>query len=285
MTNDSRPAFPTPGAAERRRRRCAAALLAALLAAPAAFAADPVQCLIEPAMRVTLRSSVPAQIVAIHGDRGTPVRKGQVLVTLDSTVERAALATSTFRSVMQGQLRGAESKLLNAQAKFRRRDELQQQKFVSLQDRDDAEAEMRVAEADLLEARDNRELSRLESARLEAEIGRRQLSSPVNGVITERLQHPGELAQVGEGSGPILKLAQTDPARVEVVLPGARFGRVKVGDTVRVRAEAPFNKAFPAVVRVVDPMIDSASGTFGVRLEAGNARNEIPLGVKCSADF
>ncbi len=284
--NDSKPAFPIPAVADPRLRwrPRANALLLALLA-PAAWGADPVQCLLEPAVRVTLRSSVPAQIVAVHADRGTQVRKGQVLVTLDATVEAATLATAKYRSVMEGQLRAAQSKLQNAQAKFRRRDELHQQKFVSLQDRDDAEAEMRVAEAELLEARDSRELSRLDVSRLGAEIGRRQLISPINGVVTERLQQPGELAQVGEGTGPILKLAQTDPARVELVLPAARFGRLKVGDTVQVRTEPPFNRVFKAVVKVVDPIIDAASGTFGVRLEAANPRNELPLGAKCSAEL
>lgn len=277
--SDSRPVFRIRAGAER------AALLLALAAAPAAWSADPVQCLIEPAQRVTLRSVVPAQIVAVHVDRGTVVRKGQVLVTLDTSVEQAALASAKYRSVMEGQLRAAQSRLLNAQSKFRRREELQQQKFVSAQDRDDAEAEMRVAEAELLEARDNRELSRLEATRLDAEIARRQLVSPINGVVTERLQNPGELAQVGEGSGPILKLAQTDPARVELVLPAERLGRLKVGDTLQVRTEPPFNRRFKAVVRVVDPVIDAASGTFGVRLEAANPRQEIPLGVKCSAEL
>ncbi|MBC5785965.1 efflux RND transporter periplasmic adaptor subunit [Ramlibacter sp. USB13] len=279
MMNTSKRAFRIPAA---REAVAAAALLGAC--APA-LATDPVQCLIEPAMRVTLRSAVPAQIVGMHVDRGSLVKKGQLLVTLDAGVEKAALAQARYRSVMQGQLRAAESKLMNAQHKFRRREELQQQKFVSLQDRDDAEADMRIAEADVLEAKDNRELSRLDAVRLEAEIGRRQLTSPFNGVVTERLQHPGELAQVGEGSGPILKLAQTDPARVELVLPAARFGKLRVGQTVQVRTEAPFNKSFAAVVRVVDAVIDAPSGTFGVRLEAANPNQEIPLGVKCSADL
>ncbi|NML45870.1 efflux RND transporter periplasmic adaptor subunit [Ramlibacter sp. G-1-2-2] len=278
--SDSKPVFPTRAALE---RAGPAALLA--LAAAAAQAADPVQCLIGPAQLVTLRSSVPAQIVAMHADRGAAVQKGQLLVTLDASVEKASLAIARYRAVMLGQQRAAESKLVNAQVKFRRREELQLQKFVSAQDRDDAEAEMRVAEADLLEAKDNRELSRLDAQRLEAEIGRRMLASPVTGVVIERLQNPGELAQVGEGTIAIIKVAQTDPARVEMVLPAARFGKLKVGQQIRIKTEPPFDKSFQAVVKVVDPLIDAASGTFGVRLEAANPKQEIPLGVKCSAEL
>ncbi len=241
--------------------------------------------MIEPALRISLRSSVSAQITAMLVDRGVVVKKGQLLVMLDSSVERAALASAKYRAVMEGQLKSAQSRLANAQIKFKRREELEQQRYVSAQDRDDAASDMRVAEADLLEARDGRELARLEAQRFEAEIGRRQLASPVNGVVLERLQNTGELAQAGEGGVAILKLAQTDPARIEVVLAAARYGKVKVGDVVTVRTEAPFNKSYQAVVRVVDPVIDSASGTFGIRLELPNPKQDIPLGVKCSAEL
>lgn len=261
-------------------------LFACFLVAPAVQGGDSVaQCLIEPALRVSLRSSVSAQIVGVLVDRGASIKKGQALVMLDSDVERAAHASAKYRAVMEGQFKTAESRLANAQVKFRRREELQQQNYVSAQDRDDAAADLRVAEAELIEARDSRALSRLDAARLEAEIGRRQLTSPINGVVIERLQNPGELAQAGEGGTAILKLAQLDPARVEIVLPASRFGKVKVGDVITVRAEAPFNKSYKAIVKVVDPVIDSASGTFGIRLELPNPKLDVLLGVKCSVDL
>jgi RND family efflux transporter MFP subunit len=217
-------------------------------------------------------------------DRGGTVKKGQVLVTLDSTVERAALEMAKYRAVMEGQIKSAEARVANSKIRSKRRDELHQQNYVSAQDRDDAASEMRVAEADLVEARDSRVLSRLDAQRLEAEIGRRQLVSTINGIVVERLQNPGELAQAGEGGIAILKLAQVDPARVELVLTAGRFGKIKVGDVINVRAEAPFLKVYKAVVKVVDPIIDSASGTFGVRLEIPNVKNDVPLGAKCSLE-
>jgi multidrug efflux pump subunit AcrA (membrane-fusion protein) len=111
------------------------------------------------------------------------------------------------------------------------------------------------------------------------------IKSPVSGVVTERLQHPGELASSGESSQPILRLAQTDPLRVELVLPLARAGTVRVGDVVSVRPEAPASARYRAVVKVVDSVVDAASGTFGVRLEIANPKNEILAGVKCTAEL
>jgi RND family efflux transporter MFP subunit len=258
-----------------------------LLLHPAANAAPSSQrlCLIEPYVRIALHSSITAPIAAIMVDRGSNVRKGQVLVTLDSSTEQAALEIAKYRAVMEGTVKSAEARLSHAKARLDRSEQLRKQSFVSAQDRDDAEAEMRVAMADLLEAKDNRELAKLEAQRLKAEVNRRAITSPINGVVTERLQSPGELAQIGDAAIAILKLAQTDPVRVEVVLPAAMYGKTKVGDRIAIKPEAPFTGSYRAVVKVVDRVIDSASGTFGIRLEIPNPKGNVLAGVKCTAEM
>ena len=241
------------------------------------------QCLIEPLQRIELRSAVAAPIVAVHVDRGATVRKGQLLVSLDAAVEQAALQVAEFRSVMEGATMSAASRLKNASERLQRRDELLQQNFISAQDRDDAAAEARIAEADLTQARDDRQLARLEAQQLKASVARFSIFSPVNGVVTERLQNPGEMPQTGENAPAILKLAQIDPLRVDIVLPVAHYGRVKAGGQVTVQPEAPFTGVYRATVKAVDKVVDSASGTFRVRLELPNPRGQLPVGVRCTA--
>jgi RND family efflux transporter MFP subunit len=241
------------------------------------------QCLIEPLRRIELRSAVAAPILAVHVERGATVRKGQLLVSLDASVEQAALQVAEFRSVMQGASLSAASRLKNASERLKRRDELLQQNFISAQDRDDAAAEARIAEADLTQARDERQMARLEAQQLKASVARFSIFSPINGVVTERLQNPGEMPQTGDNAPAILKLAQTDPLRVDIVLPVAQYGRVKAGGSVTVQPEAPFTGVYRATVKAVDKVIDSASGTFRVRLELPNPRGELPVGVRCTA--
>jgi len=241
------------------------------------------QCLIEPLQRIELRSAVAAPIVAVHVERGATVRKGQLLVSLDASVEQAALQVAEYRSVMEGATMSAASRLKNASERLQRRDELLLQNFISAQDRDDAAAEARIAEADLRQARDDRQLARLEAQQLKVSVARFSILSPVNGVVTERLQNPGEMPQTGDNAPAILKLAQTDPLRVDIVLPVAQYGRVKAGATVTVKPEAPFTGVYRATVKTVDKVIDSASGTFRVRLELPNPRGELPVGVRCTA--
>lgn len=260
--------------------------LAAAASNPAAAApGDGHACLIEPFQRLELRAALEGRIDTIHVDRGAEVRKGQVLVELESAADRAALEGARFRSVMEGQVKTAESRLAGAQEKFQRRDQLVKEKFIAAQDRDDSLADMRMAEASLVEARDNRRLAALEEKRLAELLELRRVRSPINGVVTERLQHPGEVAQTGENARAILRLAQTHPLRVEVVLPVALYGQVKVGTRAQVDTEAPLAGRYQALVTVVDRVVDSASGTFGVRLELPNPRGDIPAGVKCRASW
>jgi RND family efflux transporter MFP subunit len=259
-------------------------LLVLALGPSAGIAAEPPsQCLIEPHQKLDIKSPLSAQIAAVHVERGAFVRKGQLLVSLDAEVEQASLAVASYRAVMEGQIQSAESRLANARDKLKRREELRVENFISAQDRDDSAAEARIAEADLLEAKDNRELAKLEAKRLAASVNRYSIVSPINGVVTDRLQNPGELAQSGDAANAIVKLAQIDPLRVDVVLPVARYGAVKVGAVVEIKTEAPLSGTYRATVRVVDRVIDSASGTFRVRLELPNPRGDVPAGVKCTA--
>ena len=84
---------------------------------------------------------------------------------------------------------------------------------------------------------------------------------------------------------PILKIAQLDPLRVEVMLPSSKFGSVKPGSTVSVLLESPVSKAVLARITKVDRVIDAASGTFIARLEVPNPDYKLPGGLKCKADF
>ena len=255
----------------------------AAAAAPTATAAH--ECLIEPQQRIEIRSPVNALIDKVLVERGSVVRAGDVLVQLDASVEREALAGARQRAQSDSELQVARARAEYAREKFRRRDDLRRQGFITAQERDEADAELRVAEAELALATDNRRLAGTEAQRLEAMTKQRTLRAPFTGVVTERLQHPGELAFTGEGSRPILRMAQTHPLRVEVVMPTSMVGKIRVGSRAEVTPEAPLAGSWQATVRVVDQVFDAASGSFGVRLELANPNGAIPAGVRCKARF
>jgi multidrug efflux pump subunit AcrA (membrane-fusion protein) len=113
----------------------------------------------------------------------------------------------------------------------------------------------------------------------------RTIRSPFNGVVADQLLYPGEVLEPTGSKKTILKLAQLDPLRVHVILPMAAFRKVNLGMTAQVYPEMPIGGSHSATVKIVDKLIDAASGTFAAFLEMPNPKLTIPAGAKCRAEF
>ena len=253
-------------------------------AAAAADGGDGYACLIEANQTVELRSAVEGVIEKVLVRRGDRVRAGQPLVVLESTAELAAVEVARYRSQMDGRVQTARNRLDYAQKKLERQRDLHAQNYVAAQARDEAEAEKRVAESELREAMESQALAQREYKQSNDQLARRTLRSPFDGVVVERLLNPGDLAEYGAGRKPILKLAQVEPLRVEVVLPVAAWNQLKTGAIGWVTPESVGGR-HEARVTVVDSVFDAASGTFGARLELANTRGAVPAGIRCRVDF
>jgi RND family efflux transporter MFP subunit len=264
--------------------RNACCVVAGLMVAGAGDAQE-FDCLIQPAQHVEIRSAVPGLIDRVHVDRGDFVKAGQVIATLESSAEVASSNLAKFRSEMIGPTRSAESRLQYSDQKLQRREQLAKEKFVSGQDLDEARSERRIAESEVLAAKENQQLAKLEHGHSAALLSLRSVKSPVSGVVTERYLNPGEVADLGEGRKPILKIAQLDPLRVEVYLPVQAYRSITAGMEAEIFPEAPIGGKYNARVKIVDRVVDAASATFGVRMELRNADHKLPAGIKCRAKF
>jgi RND family efflux transporter MFP subunit len=264
------------------KRTSLQALAGLALAMPAWAGAAGFECLIEASQVVEVRSSVDGVIAAVHVQRGDVVRKGQPLVELSSAAERVAVESARYRSAMEGQILSARNRVDYATKKLARATELAQQNFTSAQARDEADAERRLAESELQAAIENRELARIEHRRAVEQLALRTMHSPFNGVVVDRLLNPGDLAESGSGRKPVLKVAQIDPLRVDIVLPGYLFGQVKAGMRAVVVPQGA-SQRYTASVMLVDKLIDAASSTFVARLELANPKHAIPGGARCQA--
>jgi len=212
------------------------------------------ECLVEPSLKVSVSSAVPGVLEEVKVDRGSPVKKGQVLATLVSGVERAI-----FES--------AKAKAAFAERKLERTREMYRKQMISIGEKDELETQW--------------ELLKLEQREAEERLKQRTMLSPCDGVVVNRMNSPGEFVQ----EKPILDLVQLNPLRVEVVVPVRLYGKIKAGMTGMVEWEAPIGGTYPATVKIVDSVVDAASGTIGVRLELPNPNLKLPAGTKCSVRF
>jgi RND family efflux transporter MFP subunit len=270
--------------ARRMKMGARSAVLLALVCSGRGFAAE-FDCIIEPSKTVDVRAASEGLIEKIWVDRGDMVKKDQVLVTLDSGVEQAAVDSARYRATMQGKIRTGESRVAFSTTKYKRREKLASQSFISLSDRDEALTEKQLAESELLEAKDDRRLSEIEYRRLSEQLRLRTIRSPVDGIVVDRLLSAGELADNRDLRKPILRLAAIGTLYVEVLMPIDAFGKLSAGQAVEVLPEAPIGGRYTATVQVIDRVFDAASGTFGVRLELANPDLKLPAGIKCKASF
>jgi RND family efflux transporter MFP subunit len=254
-----------------------------LLASATAAAAD-YDCMIEARKNIEIRSPVEAIIESVKVRRGDYVKRGQILVTLESGPERAAYELAQSRAKMQGEIKAAEARVDLAQKKMNRADDLFKRNFVSANARDEAEAELRLASEESRRTRENQVLAVHDARRAREMLAMRTIRSPFNGVVVEVLLNPGEFGATSIRD-PIMKLAEIDPLHVEVVLPVSLYGKIKPGQQAIVTPESPIGGRLKTTVHVIDRVLDAASGTFGVRMLLPNPKGEIPAGLRCKADF
>jgi RND family efflux transporter MFP subunit len=238
-------------------------------------------CVIEPWVIVQISSPMEGLIEKIAVDRGEYVQAGQTLVELDSGVESAAVEVARARATMTGQLRAREATLELGRRRKNRMDALFDREAISLEIQDEVETEARLAEHELKAARESRQVASLEHQQALEILQRRIIRSPIDGFVMERRMSRGEVVD----DQTILTVAQVDPLRVEVIAPSALYGRISVGAEAEVFPELPLDTVHRARVDLVDPVIDAASGTFGVRLKLENADHAIPGGLRCTVRF
>lgn len=211
-------------------------------------------CLIEPNQMVDLATSVSGIVKVVNVDRGHIIKTGQVLAQLEAEVEKANVAHSRARVEF-------------ASKKYRRMQELYKEQMVSAQQMEEAKTENDLAVAELRKATEM--------------LNQRTVFSPFHGVVVERYVSPGELVD----SKKVIKVAQINPLRVEVIAPISMLGEFKIDAKMQVIPEGPVAGPFEASVQLVDRVVDAPSGTFRVRLALPNPKHQISAGVRCKAQL
>lgn len=212
------------------------------------------ECLMEPAVEISLSSPVAGVIESIDVGRGSRVEEGQVLAQLEAAAEQAAVKL-------------ARAKLEFGQRKVDRTQELYRENFTSEYSVDEAVTEARLASVELEQA--------------QTILQQKTIRSPITGLVVEKIAEVGEFVSDDE----ILKLVNLDPLHIEVVVPVDYLDSITTGMAATVYPQEPVGGEYQAQVTTVDRVVDAASGTFGVRLALPNPGSEIPAGLRCEVVF
>lgn len=239
-------------------------------------------CVIEPRQVIELGSPDDGVVREILVDRGDVVKEGAPVARLDFDLQALAVEHARLQAERNVEVRSNRAQLQYRRREVDRAQQLHEKSILSTKQLDEAEVERELAEYGLRAAEMDRSMAVMELKVAEARLERRTIRSPVNGIIVELTKSPGELTH---DQAPIMTIAQIDPLNVEVFVPIEQYGTITVGAEAEVQPSPPVNGNYTARVEVVDQVLDTASGTFGVRLLLPNPDHKLPAGLKCTVRF
>ena len=187
---------------------------------------------------------------AVLVEAGTWVRQGQVLATVDRSVQSQNVAQ------LAAQIQVARADAALAQNEYERSQALVDRGFVSKADldrkkaaRDAAYARIRVAQANL--------------NAMQAQLGRLDIRAPKSGLILSRNVEVGQV--VSQGSGALFHLAENGQMEMKAQLPQQDLAYIHVGMPAQI---SPIGTArsFTGQVWQVAPLIDPTSRQGEVRI-------------------
>lgn len=239
-------------------------------------------CRIEPSVVVEMSSAVEGVISEVLVDKNDQVKKGDVVARLNAGLETATAELRRVQAELTSDVQAQQLALDFSSRSLARVKDLYEKKAASFSELDKLKTEHSIAQQQLQQALDRKRQAELEHNRALADLQRRTLISPIDGVVVERLKEPGEHIDFE----PVLKLAQLDPLRVDVFAPASLYGKVKAGMKANVVPELGIgDRSYSAEVTLVDQVIDGPSNTFGIRLAFPNPGNRLPSGLKCRVSF
>ena len=198
---------------------------------------------------VTLRPEVAGRVNAILFKEGQNVSKGMTLVRLDPAINQA-------------EVQQAKANLVLAKSKFDRAVELSQRNFISGQAKDEAENNLRVAEAAV--------------ALVEARLAKTEIKAPFAGVIGLRVVSVGDYVKEGAD---MVNLESIDPLKVDFRVPETYMRQVQPGQTLTVTLDALPGRKFDGKVLAVNPLIDAAGRSVVIRAIVRNADTSLRPGM------
>jgi len=191
-----------------------------------------------PENEVAVLAEAEGRVIALKVEEGDHVAAGQVLARLDPAEAEIALNKAHVRAT-------------NSELAFARAAETKDQGLISQEEFDRLKMEHEVARQEVAEA--------------EHRLGKTSIIAPFAGRITERRVNLGQHLQPGAD---LFRIADFDPLIARIYLPERDVMSLREGRTVRIMLAADHAVAFDGAIRQISPVVDTATGTVKVTVEA-----------------
>ncbi|GAB3580199.1 efflux RND transporter periplasmic adaptor subunit [Hymenobacter daeguensis] len=196
---------------------------------------------------VTIQSEISGKITSLNIQEGQPVRKGQLLFTINAADVQAQLQKQEYNIKLYRDQEARQRTLLAKE-------------YISRQEYEQSQNALLTAQADL--------------AALRVTLQKAYVRAPFDGILGLRNTSVG--AYVSPGTA-ITTLSRVKPVKIDFNVPSRFAQSVRVGDPVLVTDEATTQK-IEAKVYAINPQIDPVSRTLPVRAVYANKNLELRPG-------
>ncbi|WP_434357764.1 efflux RND transporter periplasmic adaptor subunit [Parasalinivibrio latis] len=204
---------------------------------------------IEPNQGVTLTSEVSGTIKNIGFESGQKVEKGDLLVGIDSDVEKANLEST-------------QARLPAAKAKFERYKDLFAKGSVSQEALDDAQASYLSLMAQVKSLKES--------------IARRNITAPFGGEVGLRNVFLGQFVQPGTD---IVRLEDTSVMRFRFTVPQTDLPKLRLGQSLVIDVDAYPDIKFDGNITAIEPAVNYQSGLVQVQASIPNNEGKLRSGM------
>ena len=199
--------------------------------------------------RVDVGSTVTGRVVEVPAREGAQVRRGQVLIRLETQELKAAVEQAEAAE------RQAQATLQATQATLQRATLLVVQNFYSAAQLDDAQRALDVAAAQQAAARATLTATR-------ARLDQARIQAPADARVLARLAEPGQIVQPGRA---LMTLALAGPTQLVAQVDERFLDQLRVGQPAMVVADAFAAQPFAAHVQSLSPLVDAQRGAIEVK--------------------
>lgn len=224
---------------------------------------------LNPVVLVSVGSQVSGIVKSLHADFNDHVKKGQVLLELDPTLFRAALAQS------EANVANARASLQLARANQTRMRDLYAKQYVTRQDLDTSVQAYQSAKAQL-------ELAQAQVERDRTNLGYTVIRSPVSGVVVSRAVDVGQTVAASFQTPTLFTIAKDlSHMQIDSSYAEADVGNIKVGQEASFTVDAFPYRQFHGVVRQVrlNPTTQQNVVTYDVVVSVANPERLLMPGM------
>lgn len=235
----------------------------------------------QPYLAVPIYAKVSGFVRRTNVDRGSIVKQGQTLATLEAPEMQAQIVEAESKAqALELQRAEAEAKLAAAQGTYARLKAASATPGVVAEN--DVLVAQKTAEAAQALVQSYQNSIKAAQAQVQAvrDLGQYlQIKAPFDGIITERNVHPGALVGPGAAATPLFRLHQESRLRLVVAVPEALVGAIIKGARVAFTVPAFPGETFYGLVNLLAHDLDPKTRTMAVELEVKNPDLRLAAGM------